>query len=55
MEFAQAFPVRNTSAETLAKEVMDKYICRLGCFECLHSDQGDNVDGAVFQGLCDLM
>ena len=47
-KFAQAFPVRNTSAVTLAKKVMDEYICRFGCFESLHSDQGANVDGAVF-------
>ena len=53
--FAQAFPARNTSAETLAKKVMDEYICRFGCFESLLSDQGANVDGAVFQGLCDLI
>ena len=54
-KFAQAFPVRNTSAVTLAKRVMDEYICRFGCFEGLHSDQGANVDGAVFKGLCDLI
>ena len=53
--FAQAFPVRNTSAVTLAKKVMDEYICRFGCFESLHSDQGANADGAVFMGLCDLI
>ena len=34
-KFAQAFPVRNTSAVTLAKKVMDEYICRFGCFESL--------------------
>ena len=54
-KFAQAFPVRNTSAVTLAKRVMDEYICRFGCFEGLHSDQGANVDRAVFKGLCDLI
>lgn len=54
-KFAQAFPVRNTSAVTLAKKVMDEYICRFGCFENLHCDQGANVDGAVFRGLCDLI
>ena len=54
-KFAPAFPVRNTSAETLARKVMDEYICRIGCFENLHSDQGANVDGAVFQGLCNLI
>ena len=47
--------MRNTSAVTLAKKVMDEYICRFGCFESLHSDQGANVDGAVFKGLCDLI
>ena len=54
-KFAQAFPVRNKSAVTLAKKVMDEYICRFGCFGSLHSDQGANVDGAVFKGLCDLI
>ena len=54
-KFAQAFPVRNTSAVTLAKKVMDEYIRRFGCFQSLHSDQGANVDGAVFKGLCDLI
>ena len=54
-KFAQAFPVRNTSAVTLAKKVMDEYICRFACFESLHSDQGANVDGAVFKGLCYLI
>ena len=33
IKFAQAFPVRNTSAVPLAKKVMDEYICRFGCFE----------------------
>ena len=47
--------MRNTSAATLAKKVMDVYICRFGCFESLHSDQGANVDGAVVKGLCDLI
>ena len=47
--------MRNTSVVTLAKKVMDEYICRFGCFESLHSDQGANVDGAVFKGLCDLI
>ena len=47
-KFAQTFPVRNTSAVTLAKKLMDEYISRFGCFEGLHSDQGAIVDGAVF-------
>ena len=34
-KFAQAFPVRNTSAVTLAKKVMDEYICRFGCFQSI--------------------
>ena len=46
-KFAQAFPVRNTSAVTLAKKVMDENICRFACFESLHSDQGANVEGTV--------
>lgn len=51
-KFAQAFRLRNTSAVTLG---MDESICRFGCFESLHSDQGANVEGAVCKGLCDLI
>ena len=54
-KFAQVYPVRNTTSVTLANRVMDEYICRFGCFESLHSDQGANVDGAVFRVLCDLI
>ena len=50
-KFAKVFPVRNTSAVMLAKKVMDDYMCHFGCFEGLHSDQGANVDEAVFKGL----
>ena len=50
-KFAQVFPVRNTSAVTQAKKVMDEYMCRFGFFKGLHSDQGANVDGAVFKRL----
>ena len=34
---------------------MDEDIRRFGCFESLHSNQGANVDGAVFRRLCDLI
>lgn len=54
-KFAQAFLVRNTSAVTLAKKVMDEYLYRFSCFESFYSEQGANVDGAVFKGLCDLI
>ena len=47
-KFAQVFPVRNTSAVTLVKKVMDEYMYHFGGFKGLHSDQGANVDGAVF-------
>ena len=55
IKFAQAFPVRNTSPVTLAKKVMDEYTCHFGCIKGLHSDQGANVDGAVFKGMWDLI
>ena len=38
-----------------SKESDEEYIYRFGCFETLHSDQGANVDGTVFKGLCDLI
>lgn len=49
-KFAQAFLVRNTSAVTLAKKVMDEYLYRFSCFESFYSEHG-----AVFKGLCDLI
>ena len=36
--------------------MVDENICQFGCFKGLHSDQGANVDGAVFsRGLCNLI
>ena len=37
------------------KEDMYEYIYRFRSFKGLHSDQGANVVGAVFKGLCDLI
>ena len=34
---------------------MDEYICRFGCFESLHSDQGSSVDSVELRGLCDVI
>ena len=55
VKFAQAFPLRNITSELLANQIMDEYICRFGCFESVHSDQGSNVDVVVLRELCDLI
>ena len=40
---------------TVARAVVDGFISCEGCMLQLHTDQGWNFDGALFQGLCDLL
>ena len=54
-KWPEAYPLRNTDAPSVARRIMDDFICRFGCPEGLHSDQGPNLEGSVFHGLCDLI
>ena len=51
-KWAEAIPLRNTSAETVARAILNTWVSRQGVMSQLHSDRGGNVDTAhILQAL----
>jgi transposase InsO family protein len=53
--WAEAYPVRNQEALTVAKVLMDQWIARFGCPLQILTDQGSCFEAALFQDLCRLL
>ena len=51
-KWVEAFPIKSTDSDTLAKLVVDEVICRYGVLSCLHSDQGENLTSNLMATLC---
>ena len=51
---AEAFPLRNKEAETIAKVLVEQVFTRFGVPLSILSDQGKDVDGKVMQEVCRL-
>ena len=54
-KWVEAFPLKETSAETLAGVLYNEFICRFGLPKYIHSYQGRNLCGKVMQSLCGLL
>lgn len=54
-KWVEAFPLKETSSETLARTLFDEVICRYGVPEELHSDQGKNLCSSLIQCLCEML
>ena len=54
-KWAEAIPVREISAVTVAQVVMDHWVSRYGIPEQIHSDQGAQFTGRIFSELMDLL
>jgi hypothetical protein len=54
-KWAEAFPMQNEKAETVAKLLVEEFVCRVGIPAQLHSDQGRQFEAAVFQEMCRLL
>jgi hypothetical protein len=55
IKWAEAYPLRNQEAETVARVLVEQFICRFGVPLSLHSDQGSNFESNVFQSVCKLL
>ncbi|KAL5479133.1 hypothetical protein EMCRGX_G022617 [Ephydatia muelleri] len=53
--WSEAYPIPNMEAITVAKCLVNEFICRFGVPEQLHSDQGRNFESKVIKNICDLL
>ena len=51
-KWAEAFPIRNKEAETIAKVLVEQLFVRFGPPASLLSDQGKEVDGRIMREVC---
>ena len=54
-KWAEAYPIRNKEAATVAKVLVEKVICRFGTPLSILSDQGKEVDGDIMREICHLL
>ena len=54
-KWTEAFPLKVTDSETLAKILVNEVICRYGVPSSLHSDQGANLTSKLISSLCDTL
>ena len=51
----EAYPLPNHEAPTLAKVLVNEWICRFGVPDVIHSDQGKNFESRLFAEVCHLL
>ena len=54
-KWVEAFPLKDTTATTLATIMLNEVVCRYGVPTSLHSNQGANLWSSVVYSLCELL
>jgi len=54
-KWTEAYPIPNQEAITVARKLVDEFICRFGAPETLHTDQRRNFESKLFKELCRLL
>lgn len=54
-KWLECYPLKDQTAETLAKVLTCEFFSRFGCPLQIHTDQGRNFDGNLFRALCELL
>lgn len=54
-KWPEAYPLPNQEATTVARTIVNEFVCRYGVPLELHSDQGRNFESAVFREMCCLL
>jgi transposase InsO family protein len=54
-KWAEAFPMPDERAETVARLLVEEFVCRVGIPAQLHSDQGRQFEATIFQEMCHLL
>ena len=53
--WVEVYGLPNTEASTVAKVLVNEWICRFGAPYAIHSDQGRNFESQLFAELCTLL
>lgn len=54
-KWTEAFPLPNQEAQSIARVLVEEWVCRYGVPRSLHSDQGRNFESNLFKELCRLL
>lgn len=53
--FSAAYPLKSTDATTIAKTLVEKFVCYFGIPTNILSDQGSNFVSSLFKQMCKLL
>ena len=53
--WAEAYALPNQEATTVARKLVDEFVCRHGVPESLHSDQGADFESKLFTEMCKIL
>lgn len=54
-KWTEAIPLENLEAKTVARVLIDNFICRFGVPLFLHTDQGASFESQLFQEICQIL
>lgn len=54
-KWTEAFPLPNQEAHSIARVLVEEWVCWYGVPRRLHSDQGRNFEYSLFKELCKLL
>ena len=54
-KFTEAYALRNIEAKTVAKKLVEEWICRYGVMRIIHSDQGRQFESRLFTEVCKIL
>ena len=54
-KWAEAIPLRNKEAETVARVIVEQVLMRFGTPIAMLSDRGNEVDIGIMRAVCDLL
>ena len=54
-KFVEAYAIRDEKAHTVARKLVEEFVCRYGVPKEIHSDQGRNFESNLFKEVCKIL
>lgn len=54
-KWTEAYALKDHMAETVARTLMDEFICQFGVPYSIHTDQGGEFESNLFKEICNLL